>query len=47
VSLEDFVLKPYSAEQREQLPKICETAVACVESLLTVGIATTQNLFNR
>lgn len=47
MALEDFVLKPYNAEDREQLPKICETAVACVESLLTKDISTTQNLFNR
>ena len=47
MALEDFVLKPYNAEDRKQLPKICETAVACVESLLTKDISTTQNLFNR
>jgi PTH1 family peptidyl-tRNA hydrolase len=47
VALEDFVLKPYTPQQREQLPKICETAVACVESLLAMGVTTTQNLFNR
>ncbi len=46
VALEDFVLKPYTPQQREQLPKICETAVACVESLLTIGMPITQNLFN-
>lgn len=47
VALETFVLTPYSDAQREALPKLCENAVACIESFLTVGLATTQNQFNR
>ena len=47
VALETFVLTPYTHAQREALPKICASAVACIESLLTAGLATTQNQFNR
>ena len=46
VALEEFVLKPYNPEQREGLHKICEQAVACIESTLRIGIPLTQNSFN-
>lgn len=47
VPLETFVLKPYSTERQTQLKALCEFAVACVESFLSVGVQETQNQFNR
>lgn len=42
-----FVLKPFSAEQRRELPLLVVEAADAVESVMTVGIAETQNKFNR
>jgi PTH1 family peptidyl-tRNA hydrolase len=43
----DFVLKPYSAAERKDLPTYVEEAADAVESLLTRGLDATQSAFNR
>ena len=45
-ALESFVLKPYSPERQTHLKALCESAVSCIESFLSVGIQETQNRFN-
>ena len=44
--LESFVLAPYSKEQVDQLPTLCEKAVDCMEFMLEHGIPLAQNKFN-
>jgi PTH1 family peptidyl-tRNA hydrolase len=46
-SVHDFVLKPYSAEERKELPVLVEEAADAVESLIEHGLAATQSAFNR
>lgn len=43
----DFVLKPYSATERKDLPTYVEEAADAIESLITVGLSQTQSSFNR
>ena len=43
----DFVLKPYTAAERKDLPTYVEEAADAVESLLTRGLEPTQSAFNR
>lgn len=43
----DFVLKPYSSNERKDLPTYIEEAADAIESLITVGLDRTQSLFNR
>lgn len=43
----DFVLKPYSAAERKELPTYVEEAADAVESLLMQGLEATQSAFNR
>jgi peptidyl-tRNA hydrolase, PTH1 family len=43
----DFVLKPYSAAERKDLPVHVEEAADAVESLLSQGLDATQSAFNR
>ena len=43
----DFVLKPYSAAERKELPVYVEEAADAVESLLSRGLEATQGAFNR
>ena len=42
----DFVLKPFSAAERKELPLILDRAADAVASLLTDGLGLTQNRFN-
>jgi len=46
-SVHDFVLKPYSAAERKDVPTYVEEAADAVESLITVGLDATQSAFNR
>ena len=46
-SVHDFVLKPYSAAERKDLPTYVEEAADAVESLMTQGLEATQSAFNR
>ncbi|MDX6234997.1 MAG: peptidyl-tRNA hydrolase, family [Nocardioidaceae bacterium] len=46
-SVHDFVLKPYSAAERKDLPTYVEEAADAVESLMTQGLEVTQSAFNR
>ena len=46
-SVHDFVLKPYSAAERKDLPTYVEEAADAVGSLITVGLDATQSTFNR
>jgi PTH1 family peptidyl-tRNA hydrolase len=46
-SVHDFVLKPYTAEERKELPVLVEEAADAVESLIEHGLAATQSAFNR
>jgi len=39
----DFVLRPFSAEEREQIPSVLVAAVDAVESLMVRGLDATQN----
>ena len=43
----DFVLKPFNPVERRELDLHVNRAADAVESLLTVGLDKTQNLFNR
>lgn len=42
----DYVLKPFSGAERSELPLIIDRAAEAVESLITQGLAATQNIFN-
>jgi PTH1 family peptidyl-tRNA hydrolase len=42
----DFVLKPFSAAERKELPLLLDRAADAVASLLTDGLELTQNRFN-
>ncbi len=46
-SVHDFVLKPYTAEERKELPVLVDEAADAVESLIERGLAATQSAFNR
>jgi len=46
-SVHDFVLKPYTAAERKDLPTYVEEAADAVESLLMQGLEATQSAFNR
>jgi len=46
-SVHDFVLKPYTAAERKDLPTYVEEAADAVESLVTQGLEATQSAFNR
>ena len=46
-SVHDFVLKPYTAAERKDLPTYVEEAADAVESLMTRGLEATQSAFNR
>lgn len=46
-SVHDFVLKPYSATERKDLPTFLEEAGDAIESLTTRGLEATQGAFNR
>ena len=46
-NVHDFVLKPYTAAERKDLPTYVEEAADAVESLLTQGLEATQSAFNR
>src|SRR3954447_24234775 len=46
-SVHDFVLKPYSAAERKDLPTYVEEAADAIESLITQGLEPTQSAFNR
>ena len=46
-SVHDFVLRPYSAAERKDLPTYVEEAADAVESLMTQGLELTQSAFNR
>jgi PTH1 family peptidyl-tRNA hydrolase len=46
-SVHDYVLKPYSAAERKDLPTYVEEAADAVENLLTQGLEPTQSAFNR
>ncbi len=43
----DFVLSPYAASERKELPFQIDTAADAVESLVTEGLEATQQRFNR
>lgn len=43
----DFVLKPYASTEKKDLPVYVEEAADAVESLITRGLAETQQAFNR
>lgn len=45
--VKDFVLKPYSASERKDLPVYVEEAADAIESLILHGLAATQTAFNR
>lgn len=42
----DFVLKPFNAAERRELPMQIQRAADCVESLVTEGLAITQNRYH-
>ena len=42
----DFVLRPFSATQREQLPAILDRAGDAIECIIAEGVTRAQNLFN-
>lgn len=42
----DFVLKPFSAEQRRELPLLLSRAADAVESVVVEGLERTQNAFH-
>jgi PTH1 family peptidyl-tRNA hydrolase len=42
----DFVLSPFSATERRELPFLLDRTADCVESLVTVGLERTQSTFN-
>jgi peptidyl-tRNA hydrolase, PTH1 family len=46
-SVHDFVLKPYTAAERKDLPTYVEEAADAIESLITEGLEVTQSAFNR
>lgn len=46
-TVHDFVLKPFSATERRELPTYVEEAGDAIESLMTVGLEATQSNFNR
>ncbi|MEO6350787.1 MAG: aminoacyl-tRNA hydrolase [Candidatus Limnocylindrales bacterium] len=46
-NVHDFVLKPYSAGERKDLPSYVEEAADAVESLISHGLEVTQSAFNR
>ena len=46
-SVHDFVLKPFSATERRDVPTYVEEAADAVESLMTAGLEATQSSFNR
>jgi PTH1 family peptidyl-tRNA hydrolase len=46
-TVHDFVLKPYSAAERKDLPTYVEEAADAIESLITQGLEATQSAFNR
>ncbi|MEJ7633808.1 aminoacyl-tRNA hydrolase [Aeromicrobium sp.] len=46
-SVHDFVLKPYTAAERKDLPTYVEEAADAVESLIAHGLEPTQSAFNR
>ncbi len=46
-SVHDFVLKPYSAAERKDLPTYVEEAADAIESLISEGLEATQSAFNR
>ena len=43
----DYVLRPFSRDEREELAVVVEEAADSVESLITNGLAETQSMFNR
>ncbi len=45
-SVHDFVLSPYSASERAELPTQIDRAADAVVSLVTNGLSATQNTFN-
>ena len=47
MEVHDYVLKPYSSTERKDLPVYVEEAADSVESLMTRGLAATQQDFNR
>ncbi len=42
----DFVLRPFSAAQREELPHVLERCSDAIECVIADGVATAQNRFN-
>lgn len=46
-TVHDFVLKPFSATERRDLPTYVEEAADAVTSLMTAGLDVTQSTFNR
>ena len=46
-TVHDFVLKPFSATERRDLPTYVEEAADAVISLMTAGLDVTQSTFNR
>ena len=42
----DFVLRPFSAAQREELPHVLERCGDAIECVIADGVATAQNRFN-
>lgn len=46
-SVHDFVLKPFNATERRELPTYVEEAGDAIESLMTRGLDATQTSFNR
>jgi len=46
-SVHDFVLKPFNATERRDVPTYVEEAADAVESLMTRGLEATQSEFNR
>ena len=42
----DFVLRPFGAEERKELPLILEQVADAIESLVVAGLERTQNVYN-